>query len=103
MTHWGTLAGGGTLYTPGSGSFAMGSANVTLYAQWSPNNYTVTFNAQGGSAPVPATKNVTFDAAYGTLASTTRVGYTFGGWWTGPGGTGIEIIDTTILSTASNH
>ena len=50
---WNTAANGsGTSYSPGN-TFAMGSSNVTLYAQWTANAYTVTFDANGGTAPIP--------------------------------------------------
>ncbi len=79
------------------------TANHTLYARWTANSYTVTFNAEGGAAPNPASKSVTFGATYGPLATTSRAGYTFAGWWTGPGGTGTQVLTTTVVATASNH
>jgi uncharacterized repeat protein (TIGR02543 family) len=72
----------------------------TLYAHWTPNVYTVTFDAQGGLAATPATRDVTFGAPYGALATTSRVGYYFAGWWTGPTD-GTEVVDTTTVATAS--
>ena len=99
---WWTGAGGtGTQIL--STTVVSTASNHTLYARWTPNTYTVTFNAEGGSAPNPATKVVTFGLTYGTLATTSRTGYTFGGWWTGSGGTGTQILSTTVVSTASNH
>ncbi len=56
----------------------MPGANTTLTAQWTVNQYTITFDTAGGSA-VPA---ITQD--YGTTVTSptapTRTGYTFGGW-----------------------
>ena len=64
--------------------------------------YTVTFDANGGTAPAPASKQVTYDATYGTLATTTRNGYTFTGWFTaGTGGT--QVTSGTTVTTAANH
>ena len=48
----------------------------TLYAAWTANVYTVTFNAHGGRGN-PASKSVTFGSAYGTLPLPIRDGYTF--------------------------
>ena len=79
------------------------TAPQTLYAKWLPNPYLVTFNAQGGTNPNPATKLVTYGSAYGTLATTTRPGYTFAGWWTGATGTGTEVTASTIVATAANQ
>lgn len=50
-----------------------------IYANWTPKQYTVHFDANGGT-PTPADKTVTFDSAYGTLPEVTKTGYTFKGW-----------------------
>src|SRR5208282_2326701 len=60
---WNAAANGsGTSYAPG-GTFAMGSANVTLYAQWTAlPTYTVAYNANGatgGAVPVDSGKYLT--------------------------------------------
>ncbi len=78
------------------------AANHTLYAKWTANTYTATYDAEGGVV-TPASKSVTFKAAYGTLATPTRPGYTFAGWWTGDNGTGIQVTESTVVSTAANH
>lgn len=67
---------------------ATNGATVNLYAKWTPNKYTVTYNANGGTgAPGNQTKTYGVDL---TLSSTkpTRSGYTFNGWNTNSGGTG---------------
>jgi uncharacterized repeat protein (TIGR02543 family) len=97
---WFTAASGGTLVT--AGSTVTTASDHTLYAQWTANAYTVTFNAQGGSAPSPGTKSVTFDAAYGALATTVRTGYTLTGWYTAASG-GTLVTAGTVLSTAADH
>ena len=78
------------------------AGNHTLYAQWTANTYTVTFDANGGSTPVPTSKVVTYGAAYGTLATTSRTGYTFNGWFTAASG-GTQVTNVTIVNTAGNH
>ncbi len=78
------------------------SANTTYNAQWTANTYTVTFNANGGSTPSPASKTVTYASTYGTLATTSRTGYTFNGWYTATSG-GTKILSTTTVSTVGNH
>ena len=65
-------------YAPGSTQTFDG--NVTLYAVWTRQTYTITFNANGGSnAPAAQTKTYGVDL---TLASSqpTRDGYAFVGW-----------------------
>jgi len=99
---WNTAANGsGSAYTPGA-TFSMPAANTTLYAQWTANSYTVTFNANGGTAANPLTKSVTFGSAYGTLATTNRTGYSFNGWFSSASG-GTEITAAANVATAENH
>ena len=56
----------------------MPAENITVKAQWEINQYTITFDANGGSEIAPITQN------YGTKitapADPTRKGYTFKGW-----------------------
>ena len=69
---------------------------VVLHAKWTPNTYAVTFNANGGEVS-PSTKNVTYDATYGTLPTPTRTGYSFDGWFT-EASSGSEVKSTTKVS-----
>ena len=56
--------------------------NVTLYAKWTVNKYTIKFNANGGTGTM-ASKTMTYGtAAKLTANSFTRTGYTFSGWST---------------------
>jgi len=73
--------------------------DVTLYAVWEANSYTVTYNPNGGSVN-PTTKTVTYNSIYGELLVPVRKGYTFTGWYTSvEGGTKIESTTTiTILN-----
>ena len=52
--------------------------NITLYAKWAANTYTITFDTAGGSEIAPITQD------YGTVIAApeapTREGYTFIGW-----------------------
>jgi uncharacterized repeat protein (TIGR02543 family) len=75
---------------------------VTLFAQWVANTYTVTFNANGGGTPTPTSKTVTYASTYGTLATVTRAGYTFNGWWTATS-EGTQILSSTVVSITSNQ
>jgi uncharacterized repeat protein (TIGR02543 family) len=74
--------------------------DVTLYAQWSVNAYTLTFDVQGGNS-IPS-QSATYGKPAGTLPVPVRTGYIFGGWFTGTGGGGNEYTTTTIYSTAGN-
>ena len=50
-------------------------------AQWAPNTYTVTFDANGGTVGT-ASKTVTYDAEYGDLPIPSLTDYAFKGWFT---------------------
>ena len=60
------------------------TANQTLYASWSVNSYTITYNANGGSG-APGSQTKKYNESL-TLSATkpTRTGYTFKGWTTLP-------------------
>ena len=96
---WNTKADGtGTNYA--AGASYKPTANSTLYAKWTANQYTVTFNANGGSCDT-ASKTVTYNAAYGDLPTATKTGYTFMGWYTAASG-GSKVTKTTTV-TAQAH
>lgn len=98
---WNTEPGfNGVSRTPGS-TFTMGSSDVSLYAEWTANSYTVTFDYQDGVSET-TTATVEYDSAYGALPGPSRVGYTLMGWYTDTSFI-TEVTASTILSTASDH
>ncbi len=101
FVNWNTSSNGtGTSYA--SGSTYSGNANLTLYAQWTPVTYTVTYNANGGSgAPGDQTKTYGVNL---TLSSTkpTRTGYTFVNWNTASNGTGTSYASGGTYSGNAN-
>ena len=97
---WYTAITGGTLVT--ESSTVPNSSDFTLYAHWSPNTMSVTFDPNGGTLIGDSQKNVVFDAPYGTLPTATRVGYTFNGWFTAQAG-GMRILETTVVTNATAH
>lgn len=74
---WYTLPSGGekieSPYKPES--------DITLYARWTPNKYTITFDAGDDATVYPTTKEVTYDQPYGELPTPNRPGHTFKGWY----------------------
>ena len=72
----------------------MPTKNLTITALWTPNNYTVTFDATGGDV-TPTRKEVIYDSTYGELATPTRDGYGFDGWYTETNGGGEKIEPNT--------
>lgn len=76
---WTTAANGtGTSYNPG-GSYTADAA-LTLYAQWKPNMYTVSYNANGGTGTMQASSHSYGTAKALTRNAFTRAGYLFMGW-----------------------
>ena len=98
---WSTTPTGSVVYGDGA-SYTIGTADVILYAVWSGNPYTITFNANGGSGgPSPVT------AIYGnpmpviTPAPThTNVDYDFAGYFDAT--TGGTMYYTASLTSARN-
>ena len=82
FSGWFTATSGGTAltspYSPG------GTSDITLYAQWSADSHSITYDTQGGST-VTSGSFVTGGSV--TLPSApTKSGYTFNGWFTATGG-----------------
>ncbi len=92
FVNWTTQAnGGGSAYGPTTASPTYStSANLTLYAEWAPVTYTVTYNANGGSgtAPTVTTFTLASPAAIADRSGLSNTGYTFSGWNTATDGTG---------------
>lgn len=81
---WSTSSGGGVSYSAGS-TYSV-DADVTLYAVWKINTYTVSYDANGGSgAPGAQTKTYGVTLSLSTVKPT-KTGYTFQGWSTSSGG-----------------
>ena len=66
--------------------------NITLYAQWTPNRYTVTYNANGGSGTMSVDRDIAYGSNYVTKDNgfTAPNGHKFAGWNEKSDGTGIS-------------
>ena len=71
----------------------------TLYAKWTGNNYTITFNTMGGSVTLNS-KKVTFNGLYGDLPTPTKEGFSFVGWFTEDN---VEITNENIIEISNDH
>lgn len=70
--------------------------DLTLYAGWRANSYTVAFNNQGGST-VPS-ETVTHGDLATEPAAPTRAGSTFTGWYTDPAATNLYDFATPVTT-----
>lgn len=80
------------------------SANIPVYAQWTPKKYTVKFDANGGTC-VTASAEVEYDSPYGKYAALpvpVRDGYGFDGWYTAQMG-GNRVVDETVVSITADQ
>ena len=72
------------------------TANDTLYAKWTINTYTVSFDSQGGTAVTAIVTN--YNTAITTPTAPTRSGYTFGGWYNEAGCTSAYVFSTLVTA-----
>ncbi|MBQ2625524.1 MAG: InlB B-repeat-containing protein [Kiritimatiellae bacterium] len=78
---------------------ATANGTVNLYAVWTANPYTVTFNANGGTGAAMASQGFTYGTAQNlSNGSYTRTGYTFLGWSTNPQATSAAYADGASVS-----
>lgn len=96
---WGTSASDTTVDYSAGGKYGF-DQDITLYAIWKANTYTVYFNAGGGSVS-PTSKTVTYALTYGTLPTPTKQGHTFNGWFTSSSG-GTRITSGSNVSITSD-
>jgi uncharacterized repeat protein (TIGR02543 family) len=85
--------GGGTEFTASTAV----TGDITVYAEWTIIQYTVTFNADGGN-PAAQTKTVDSGSSVSNMPEPARTGYTFGGWYTAVNGGGTQFTGTTTVS-----
>lgn len=97
---WYTAPTGGTKVT--STTTVATASDHTLYAHWTANQYTVTFDSNGGSAVSAITK--AYGSALGMLPTPTKDSYIFKGWFTSAtGGTQISALTLMPLGGAKYY
>ena len=99
--------GGGTQYVNASGSFVnniyLTVGDRTLYAKWTANTYTVTYNGNNNTSGSTVTSTHTYDIAKTLTANGfIRTGYTFGGWSTSSSDKSLIIDDTEYHKDSTN-
>lgn len=96
---WNTKEDGtGTDYTL-EDTFIIGDSNVTLYAKWNIQSFTVTFNSNGGSSI--ENQSIEYSAKASEPQIPLKNGYTFGGWYIDEILTGTFNFNTAILKDTS--
>jgi uncharacterized repeat protein (TIGR02543 family) len=92
FSGWSLSPVGGLDYA-NEADFTMGTANVTLYAKWTANIYTVGYNGNGSNGGLTADSEHTYDTEQPlSLNGYTRTNYAFAGWATKEDG-GVEFTD----------
>lgn len=78
FSGWSTDPAGAVMYADAA-PFTAGTTDITLYAQWQTNaQYTITFNANGGTGGTGPVLMSPGDVLQAPIVS--RTGYTFAGW-----------------------
>ena len=106
FTNWNTKADGtGTRYNDQASVRNLATtdgATVTLYAQWTPVNYKIHFDANGGKGSM-TDQTMTYDQAANLKANSySKDGYTFKGWATSPNGQ-VVYTDTAEVTNLTDQ
>ena len=104
FTGWNTLANGAGTSFPSGGSIRV-TSNTTLFAQWSPNSFNVSYNLNYGTGTIPTGGSFTVGGPSLALASGTgfsRTGYTFTGWNTVSNGSGTSYASAGSFSDTAS-
>ena len=102
FSGWYTAKTGGTKIV--SSTMVGSSAGSTLYAHWKANQYTVTFDSNGGMVSTTS-KTVTYGETYASprvLPEPTYPGHTFDGWYTTKTG-GTRVTEDTVVTVTEDH
>jgi uncharacterized repeat protein (TIGR02543 family) len=101
FSNWNTQElGGGTSYGIPS-TFQIGTEDITLYAQWELDDYSISYTLNGGENHVSNPNSYTVLSSTITLQPPNREGYTFGGWYDNDGFSGSSITQITNGSTGN--
>jgi|GEM_PF-3323625 len=74
------------------------SENITLYAKWDAITYNISYNLDGGTNRAGNPAIYTVETPTIILQAPTKIGYTFGGWYSDPG-FATKITEITLGST----
>jgi len=91
---WNTAANGSGTSFAANTTFVMGTANVSLYAKWTINNYTVSYNSNGGN--LITSQIVPYNSITTAPIPPIRTGHAFAGWYSDSGLTTVFNFNTPI-------
>jgi uncharacterized repeat protein (TIGR02543 family) len=95
FSGWNTKADGtGTDYAAGTSITWNTGINTTLFAKWTPNTLTVSYDANLGSITASGPTTTTTGATMTSLPTAVRAGYTLRGWFTASSG-GTQVTTST--------
>ena len=92
---------GGTKAASGGGTYTP-SSNITLYARWNANTYTVKYNCNGGSNPASDSSHVYGVSSSLTTNTCVKTGNQFVSWNTKADGSGTSYSNGVSVSTLSS-
>ena len=98
---WATSAKGSVVYgdqQPVKNLSAAKNGNITLYAQWTPNTYTVQFNANGGEGSMDNQEFIYDETKNLSKNIFSKEGCIFTGWDTAADGSGTSYTDQQSVS-----
>ena len=100
FTKWNTKSdGSGTSYYPG-GTYSSNSG-ATLYAIWTPNTYTVSYNLNGGTGSISNQTKIHDQTLTLTSTKPSRTNYEFVGWNTQSNGSGTTYLPGSSYTSNS--
>lgn len=100
FTKWNTKSdGSGTSYYPG-GTYGSNSG-ATLYAIWTPNTYTVSYNLNGGTGSISNQTKIHDQTLTLTSTKPSRTNYEFVGWNTQSNGSGTTYLPGSSYTSNS--
>ena len=95
LAGWATSQGGSVVYAPDAEITI--STNITLYAVWKPEQFTVTFDKRSGTGGTDSV-TVTYGSSMPSATAPTRTGCIFSGYYTDINGGGTQYYNSSMQS-----
>ena len=78
------------------------SANKEYFANWTANEYSITLDDEDATSSGSTSVTLTYNSStHAAITNPTKTGYNFGGWYTGDGGTGTMVINSSGVLQAN--